>query len=163
MEAKPAAPAPPVDFHELHDMGEGDVLVRADVWGTAAFTLVGALAAAFPDAFVPVFVPLSLLMFLAGCVAFVWAFLKGVGRSRYEAVTMGALFWLTDGVAPARVRRSLRAIFGVQVVVAVVVALIHPFTPLAFGTLAPIYGLGLIALWAALHAEFPAKEEEPEA
>ena len=50
---------------------------------------------------------------------------------------MGALFWLADEGAPARVRRSLRAIFGIQVVVAAVVALIRPFTPLAFGTLAP--------------------------
>lgn len=154
-----AAPAParPVDFHELHDMGEGDVIVRVDLWATAAFTVVAALAVAFPDALAPVFVPLSLVLFLAGCVAFVWAFARGIARSRFEAITMGGLFFLTEGVAPARIRRALRSIFGVQVVVAVAAALVRPFTPLAFGTLVPILGLGLVALWAARHGEFPPK------
>lgn len=151
------APAPPVDFHELHDMGEGDVIVRVDVWATVAFALVAALAAVFPDALVPVFVPLSLVLFLGGCVAFVWAFARGVARSRFEAITMGGLFFLTDDVAPARIRRALRSIFLVQVVVAVAAALVRPFTPLAFGTLVPTLGLGLIALWAARHGDFPPK------
>lgn len=153
----PPAPVPPVDFHELHDMGEGDVIVRVDVWATAAFALVAALTAAFPDALVPVFVPLSLLLFLGGCVAFMWAFARGVARSRFEAITMGGLFFLTEDVAPARIRRALRSTFGVQVVVAVAAALVRPFTPLAFGTLVPLLGLGLIALWAARHGEFPPK------
>jgi hypothetical protein len=141
-------------------MGEGDALVRADVWATLVFALVAALAAAFPDAFVPVFVPVSLVLFLAGCVAFVWAFARGVSRSRYEAVTLGGLFFLTEGAAPPRVRRALRLLFGLQVLVAVVAALVRPFTPLAFGTLAPIFGLGVIALWAARYGEFPAKDED---
>jgi hypothetical protein len=151
----PDEPSP--NFQELQDMGEGDVLVRIDAWATAAFALVAALAVAFPDALVPVFVPLSLLLFAAGCVSFVWAFAGGVSRSREEDVTMGGLFFLTEGVAPARVSRWLRALFAIQVVVAVAAAAAHPFTPLAFGTLAPIFGLGVMALWGARHARFPPK------
>jgi hypothetical protein len=159
-EGKAAPSGPPEDFHELQDLGEGDGLVRADVWATAVFTVVAALAVAFPDALVPVFVPLSLLLFLVGCVAYVWAFARGVSRSRYEAVTMGGLFFLTDGVAPARVRRALRGLLAIQVVVAVAAALARPFTPLAFGTLVPILGLGIIALWAARYADFPPKNDD---
>lgn len=159
-EERPPAAAPPPDFHELHDTGEGDLLLRLDVWATLVFAVVAGLAAGFPDAFVPVFVPVSLVMFALGCVAFIWAFARGVNRSRYEAVTMGGLFFLTGGVAPARVRRVLRALFAVQVVVAVAAAVARPFTPLAFGTLAPVLGLGLIAVWAARYGEFPPKDDE---
>jgi hypothetical protein len=43
----------------------------------------------------------------------------------------------------------------VQVVVVVAAASIRPFTEVAFGILAPMYGLGLMALWGARHGAFP--------
>jgi hypothetical protein len=45
----------------------------------------------------------------------------------------------------------------VQVVVAVAVASVRPFTALAFSVLVPMLGLGLMALWAARHGRFPPK------
>ena len=39
--------------------------------------------------------------------------------------------------------------------------MIRPFTPLAFGILVPMLGLGLIALWGARHGTFPARADEP--
>jgi hypothetical protein len=143
--------------HEIDDR-----IVRFDLWATVAFTIVQVLAAALPDTFSVVSVPVSLALFLVGSVAFLWGFAVAVGRSQYEAVTLGGLFFLGDGTAPAEVRRALRVLLAVQVVVAVAAASIRPFSELAFGILVPVLGLGLITLWAARHGHFAAKEEPAE-
>ena len=124
---------------------------------TGVFVVASALAAAWPDTFLPLTVPLDLVLFAAGCAAFLWAYVLAIGRSRYEAVTMGGLFFLGDDVAPADVTRLLRGALGVQVVVAVAVASVRPITALAFSVLVPMLGLGLMALWAARHGRFPPK------
>jgi hypothetical protein len=139
-----------------------DRIVRFDLWATAAFTLVQVVAAALPDTFSVVSVVVSLALFLAGTVAFLWGFAVGIGRSQYEVVTLGGLFFLGDDTAPADVRRALRVLLAVQVVVAVAAASVRPFSELAFGILVPVLGLGLITLWAARHGEFGAKEQSPE-
>lgn len=147
---------------ELGRNGEGDALagagiVRLDVWLTAVFTVVSVAAAAVPDPLQYVAVPLDLVLFVVGCVTFLWAYAVAIGRSRYEALSMGGVFFLGGEVAPARVARTLRLALGVQVVVAVGVASVRPFTALAFGVLVPLLGLGLMALWGARHGRFPVK------
>jgi hypothetical protein len=140
--------------------GEGGDLVRWNLWATVAFAVTSALAAAAPDTFSVVSVPVALALFAVGSVLFAWGFLVGLGRSRYEAVTLGGLFFLAEGAAPAPVRRVLRALLAVQVVVAVVAAAVRPFTELAFGVLVPTLGLGAITLWAARYATFPPRPPE---
>jgi hypothetical protein len=137
-----------------------DRLCRAAVWSTGLFVVVSLLAAALPDTFMPVSVPVDLVLFAVGCGAFVWAYALAIGRSRYEVLTMGGVFFLGDGVAPPEVTRLLRLTLAVQVVVAVAVAAARPFTALAFSVLVPVLGLGLMALWGARHGRFPAKEPE---
>jgi hypothetical protein len=146
-----ARPEPPPDE------GAGEGLVRLGVWATVAFTLVSLAAAVAPDPLEYVSVPLDLVLFAVGCGAFLWAYAVAIGRSRYEALTMGGVFFLGDGVAPTRVARTLRAVLAVQVVVAVAVAAVRPFTALAFAVLVPMLGLGLMPLWAARHGRFTAK------
>jgi hypothetical protein len=145
---------------EPEDTGDGDLLVRANNVATVAFAVAAALAAAWPDTFVRGFVPLSLVLFAVGCVAFTWAFAVAVGRSRFEVVDMGGLFFLGGGAAPARVRRAFQLALAAQVVVAVAAAVARPFTPLAFGVLAPTLGVGLMALWGARYAAFPPRDDE---
>jgi hypothetical protein len=137
-----------------------DRLCRGAVWSTGLFVVVSLLAAALPDTFMPVSVPVDLVLFAVGCGAFVWAYGLAIGRSRYEVLTMGGVFFLGDGVAPPEVTRLLRLTLAVQVVVAVAVAAARPFTALAFSVLVPVLGLGLMALWGARHGRFPAKEPE---
>jgi hypothetical protein len=137
-----------------------DRLCRAAVWSTGLFVVVSLLAAALPDTFMPVSAPVDLVLFAVGCGAFVWAYALAIGRSRYEVLTMGGVFFLGDGVAPPEVTRLLRLTLAVQVVVAVAVAAARPFTALAFSVLVPVLGLGLMALWGARHGRFPAKEPE---
>jgi hypothetical protein len=145
------------------ELGEDDVvagagIVRLDVWLTAVFTVASVAAAVVPDPLQYVVVPLDMALFVVGCGAFLWAYAVAIGRSRYEALTMGGVFFLGEKVAPSRVARTLRLALGVQVVVAVGVAAVRPFTALAFGVLVPVLGLGLMALWGARHGRFPAKE-----
>lgn len=135
----------------------GERIVRLDVWLTAVFAVVSVAAAAVPDPLQYVAVPVDLVLFVVGCAAFLWAYAVAIGRSRFEALTMGGVFFLGGEVAPARVARTLRLALGVQVVVAVGVAAVRPFTALAFGVLVPMLGLGLMALWGARHGRFPAK------
>jgi hypothetical protein len=138
-----------------------DLICRLAIWATGVFGVASALAAAWPDTFLPLSVPVDLVLFAAGCGAFLWAYVLAIGRSRYETITMGGLFFLGDDVAPPDVTRLLRGALVVQVVVAVTAAALRPFTALAFSVLVPMLGLGLMALWAARHGRFPAKPPEP--
>ena len=149
---RPPRPWPP-------DEGSGEGLVRLDTWATAVFTVVSAAAALVPDPLEYVAVPVDLVLFVAGCVTFLWAYAVAIGRSRYEALTMGGVFFLADRVAPARVTRVFRLLLGVQVVVAVGAAAARPFTAVAFAVLVPVLGLGLMALWGARHGLFAAKPD----
>jgi hypothetical protein len=139
-----------------------DLICRVAVRATGVFVVASALAAAWPDTFLPLSVPVDLALFAAGCGAFLWAYALAIGRSRHEAITMGGLFFLGEGVAPPAVTRLLRGALGVQVAVAVTAAALRPFTALAFSVLVPMLGLGLMALWAARHGHFPAKPSEPD-
>ena len=42
-----------------------------------------------------------------------------------------------------------------QVLAVVVAASIRPFTEVAFGILAPMFGLGMMALWGGRYGDFP--------
>jgi hypothetical protein len=139
-----------------------DLICPLAIWATSVFVVASALAAAWPDTFLPLSVPVDLVLFAAGCGAFLWAYALAIGRSRYETITMGGLFFLGDHVAPPDVTRLLRGALGVQVVVAVTAAALRPFTALAFSVLVPMLGLGLMALWAARRGRFPAKPPEPD-
>jgi hypothetical protein len=138
----------------------GDLICQVAIWATGVFVVASALAAAWPDTFLPLSVPVDLVLFAAGCGAFLWAYALAIGRSRHETITMSGLFFLGEGVAPPDVTRLLRGALGVQVVVAVTAAAVRPFTALAFSVLVPMLGLGLMALWAARHGRFPAKPSE---
>ena len=137
-------------------MTHDDPIIRAALVGTAAFAVVAVAAAALPDQLAVVAVVVDLLLFAAGCVAFVAALLKAADRSRTEAVTLGGVFWLS-GTAPAEARRPLLGALAVEIVVALATAGVRPFTGLAFGVLVPVYGLGLAGLWGARHGTFAAR------
>ena len=151
-----AAPRPPA--RSLADPSEGRPIVRASLAGTAVFTVLAALAV-LVDAIVPVFVVVSLLMFAAGCVLFVVAFLAAVDRSRTETIGIGGLFF-GAGSMPGRVQLLLMGSLAVEVVVGVSAAIIRLYTALAFGTLAPMLALGLAGLWAARFGWFPSHAPE---
>lgn len=133
---------------------QGVVLVRVDLVGTAAFVATAAAAAVFlrPVVQAPAVVVAGGL-FVGGCAAFAWGFLAAVRRSRTETVELSSLFFLKHSAAPD-VRRTLLGLLAVQVVTAIVTASVRPFTSLAFGVLAPVWGLGLVTLWSGRYGRF---------
>jgi hypothetical protein len=132
-----------------------DTIVRASLYGTALFTVVAVLAAATNSApVIVVSVVVDLVLFASGIVAFVLTLLRAADRSRRELVTLPGIWWLS-GSAPAGVRKALLLALGVEIVVALTVASVRPFTGLAFSVLVPVYGLGLAGLWAARMGTFP--------
>lgn len=122
--------------------------------GTVAFSVAAVAATVVPDLLAVPAAVVAVALFLVGCVAFLWSFGKAVVRSRTEEIAVTSLYFLA-GSAPRAVRRSLLAAVVVESAVAVVTASIRPYTPVAFGILVPVYGLGLCGVWAASHGTFP--------
>ena len=49
----------------------------------------------------------------------------------------------------------------IQTVVGLATASVRPFTSLAFGTLVPIFGIGMMGLWTARNGEFEPTDDPP--
>lgn len=141
-------------------MSEGTVLAAAR-WGTAAFVVAAVAAAVAPGTLGRPALVLDVVLFVAGVAAFAAGYLRGVERSRREAVSIAGLFFLTAGVATPPVRRDLLGALAVQVVAGLATALARPYTDLAAGVLVPMYGLGLCGLWASRHGTFPPRPGPP--
>jgi hypothetical protein len=140
----------------------GSRLLRADTYGTALFlitALSGAIHEGFPRTVAAV---VACVLFMAGCTAFLWAIWLAAQRSRTDAIGMGGLFFLLEPVAPPAVRRPFAVLLIVQFVVGITAAVatrnVRPFTPLAFGALVPMFGLGLAGVWAAKYGAFGARD-----
>lgn len=136
-----------------------DPILRADVVGTAVFVGTAAGGVVAPGVLGVPSAGVALVLFAAGCVAFVVGFLAGVGRSRHETVELGALILLTG--APAPVRNRFRLLLAVQCVVGIAAAAARPFTEMAFGVLVPVFGLGLMVWWGGRHGEFEPRHQTP--
>jgi hypothetical protein len=132
----------------------GQGIIRASWVGTIVFSISAVATAVAPHMFIAVGVGVSLALFFVGIGLFLWAYAVAVNRSRTDLIGLGGLFFLV-GSAPRGVQRSLLGSFGVEIAVGLVTAAVHPFTPLAFGVLAPMYGLALCGLWAAKWGTFP--------
>lgn len=131
--------------------------IVCDAIATVVLALAATAAAVAPERFVDAYFALSCLAFVVGSALFVVAMVVAAGRSRTETIGIGGLFFLA-GSSPAWARRRLLGLLAAQVVVAVAAAAVRPFTPLAFGTLAPMLGLGCCGFWAARHGIFPPRD-----
>ena len=143
------------------DEGAGLAIRRCSWWGTGLFVVTSAAAVAAPDAplEVPAFV-VAIVLFFAGCGAFVAAYSRAVARSRTDLIGVTDLFFLTGATAPPAVKRSLLGALAVQVAVGLGSAIARPYTSLAAGTLVPVYGLGLCGVWASRHGTFPRRPKD---
>lgn len=146
---------PPVD-------GAGDIVIRADLAGTAVFAITATLAAAlFTTLWQWIAAITVVVLFAAGVFAFLWSYYNAVQRSRTDEVSVSQLYFLLGPPTPAPVRRIMLGALGIQVLVAVVTAFTRldgpdgrPGSSLALGFLIPMFGFGMNGLWAAYHAAF---------
>jgi hypothetical protein len=135
----------------------GRGILRSSWIGTAVLVGVVAIAAAVKGARLPaVFVDLGL--FFGGCGVFLWALAAAAGRSREHEIALWNLF-LLEGVAPRWVRRALLGSLAVEVAAALGTAWIS--AALAFGCLAPMWGLGHCGLWGARYGTFNPRQPAP--
>lgn len=128
-------------------------IIKASWIGTVVFGVTATAAAIDPDLFAEVALAVALVLFFVGCVVFLAAFLKAVGRSREVDIGIGGLYFLA-GSAPRDVQLHLLGSLGAEVVIAFATASARPFTSLAFGMLVPVYGLGCAGLWGARYGTF---------
>lgn len=128
---------------------------------TVTFVVVAIIAAVvFDQPWKAVSVAVDIACFTVGVVAFLWGYFSAVQRSRSDDISVAALYFLVDKVAPSKVAREMNVWLTVQVVAGLATALARPSTngepgsTLAFGILVPMLGLGLNGLWGALHGHF---------
>ncbi len=134
------------------DRAGGDRVIAASWAGTAALTITAGGAVVTSAFKVAAFV-VALSMFAVGTGLFIAALVIAAGRSRQAEIGMGGLFFLQNS-APRSVQLHLLGSLAVEMVAAFATAAAKPYTSLAFGILAPVYGLGLTGLWAARHGRF---------
>ena len=145
------------------------MIVRVNAVMTAWFVLTATAAAVVFDGVVLWIAAITAIsMFLAGSVAFLWAFLAAVQRSRSESISVTQLFLLLAGVAPRRVTWVMLSLLGIQSVVGLATAIGRsdssdgsPGSSLALGVLVPMFGLGLNGLWGAYHGSFGVRDDTP--
>ncbi len=137
----------------------GQDLYRFDLYATGVFVACAVLAAVFPVLHIP-FAVVSSVLFAAGTVAFLMAYGRAITRSREEDVSVANIYAMS-GSTPKPIQRRFHALTVLQTTAAVVTSAIHPFTPQAFGILAPMLGLGLAGLWAARHGRFAERKDGP--
>jgi len=138
---------------DLDTAPEGEAIINWSWAGTAIYVGLAIAGTIFVDAFATPAAVVSGALFVIGCVAFFWAYAVAVSRSRTDVIGIGGLFFLVDA-APKIVRFRLRLSLAIQIVAALVSASIRPFTPMAFGFLVPVFGLGMCGLWGARHGTF---------
>jgi hypothetical protein len=143
------------------DRPPGDGLVNLVFAGTGAVIGTSIAAAILPDTFGVVHAVVSGILFVIGTGALLWAYALGVSRSRAVVVTLPGLFFLGAGAAPPDVRRRFRIALAAEIVAVVAAAAIRPYSVVAFGILAPMFGLGLMAVWGGRHGVFPLRASEP--
>ena len=135
---------------------EGDGIIRASWASTAVFGAVAVLAAATGNRALEITsAAVSLVLFAAGCVVFLVAYARAIGRSRTEEVAVAGVYLMMGNSAPRPVRGHLLGSLAAQTVIALVTAAIR--WPLAFGILVPTLGLACAGLWTATHGTFPVK------
>lgn len=135
----------------------GWLIVRLAVAGTALFVVVSAAGVVSPGSWAIAVLAVDAALAAAGCAAFLVGYGRALRRSRTESIGVAALFFLPSAVAPRAERRALLGCLAVQVAVGLAAAFARPYTTLAAGVLVPVYGLGLVGLWAARHGSFPSR------
>lgn len=148
--------------------GVGDIVIRADLAGTAVFVATAFMAAwRFTAMWQWIAAVTALVLFAAGVFAFLWSYYNAVQRSRTEELSVMQLYLLVGAPTPSPVRRAMLTALAVQAGVGVGTALARPNgadgspgTSLALGVLVPMFGLGLNGLWAAYHGSFPPRAKK---
>jgi len=138
-------------------------LIRGNLVGTAAFLLALMIAIPFKgERFAQVTIGVvSLVLFAIGIATSLWAYTSALDRSRVEEVGVANLYLLTGATAPQHIKRVMVGALVVQVVAALIGAIVgvmglqqNDVNALAFGVLVPMFGIGMNGAWAARYGSY---------
>ena len=139
---------------DLPDASTGGRIVQAALGATALLAITTVMAALDPGSLAAPALVVALVMFFGGTAALIWSYFLAIGRRRESEIDLAGLYGLS-GSAPTPVRLRLLGSAVVQVVIAGGGIAARPFSSLAFGLLAVMWGIGLTGLWGARHGSFP--------
>lgn len=155
--------ADPDDAQPLGAAVRSSRAVSGNTVGTAAFLVVVAIGLPLRDergAQIAVGV-VSMVLFAAGAVTSLWAYVSALERSRVHEIGVANLYLLTGRTAPRPIKRWMAALLALQVVVSLVAATVgaagltdDEVNALAFGILVPMFGIGMNGMWAVRHGRF---------
>lgn len=164
------APAPDTLAAPAVDPSAGARWVRADVVGTAVFTVVIAVGIPLRDerSMQIAVGAVSMLLFAIGAATGLWAYVAALERSRVDEIGVANLYLLTGPTAPKRTKLAMTLALVGQVAIALTGAIIgasglsgDEVNALAFGILVPMYGIGLNGMWAVRHGAFGPRIDRP--
>ncbi len=142
----------------------GAAIVNIALAGTAAIVAAGVLGALSEDLAQSVVVLVSAGAAAVGIVGFVWSYLRAVGRSRVDEISVSQLYIVVGTVAPPPVKRRLQWSLWLQIAVAIVVMVVgfsrtdpEEFNWAACIIVAPLFGMGVNGVWVASHGTFGAR------
>ena len=145
-------------------------LVRLNLAGTGLFLAALAVAIPFKDERFAQFLIgiVSVVLFAVGIATSLWAYTSALERSRTEEVGVANLYLLTGDTAPRDVKRAMLIALAVQVVAALVGAIVGvtglekgDVNALAFGVLVPMLGIGMNGAWAARYGSYGPRVAAP--
>jgi hypothetical protein len=154
---RPSRDTPELDH--LIAAGVGKRIMQADSWATVGLAVSTALGA-MTKSLAVVAAAVAGTMFVLGSATLLLAFARAVQRSRTDAVGLTGLFWGT-GSTPRLLQRHFRRLLGAQSVIGLAGAASRPFTAMAACVLAPMFGLGCLALWSARYGVFGPRDIDP--
>ena len=152
-----------MDAH-FGDRLPGTILMTLTAVVTAAFGVLAVAGAAAGGSVADLSGNVSLVIAAAGTALFLVALWDGAQRSRSATLGIGGWFFLAAS-APRSAQVRLLAPLAVQTVVGIATAAtaFDPSaavpTPLAFGTLVPIFGLAVCGIWGARYGYFPPRTD----
>ena len=131
----------------------GDRIEKAGWVGTGLFAVTASVALFDNTVVRAMAIAAALSLFVAGTIAFMWAYGVLAERSRTEALTLPGVFFLSGSVPKVK-QRLFIGLELAQLAVAFTTAGLRPFTSVAFGILAPMFGIGTMALYGAKLGNF---------
>lgn len=131
-----------------------DRLITFSVRSSIAFAVLSVITYVVDGGLDVVYAIVCTITFVVGVSLFALGMWNGIQRSRVDDVTLTGLVAIDRSHVPAPARNRLWLAVLVQVVVAIGLASLRPFTQQAFGLLVPVLGLGIASLWGSRFAAF---------
>ncbi len=126
--------------------------LKFSILGSAIFAVSVTLATIWAS-LLPLNTVVSLTLFSAGIIFYIYAMVVAAARSRYEQLTVAAIFMLA-GAKRKKVTLAFYIMLALVTTLAITASAIRLWTATAFSILAPTYILSLMGVWGAKYEKY---------